>query len=36
LKKVDTARGGRRAYYVIPDIEGVEKALQELKNKNNK
>lgn len=33
LKKVDTTRGGRRAYYVIEDMEGIEKALQELKNK---
>ena len=33
LKKVGTARAGRRAYYVIEDMEGIEKALQELKNK---
>lgn len=33
LKKVGTARGGRRAYYIIPDMEGIEKALQELKSK---
>ena len=32
LKKVDTSRGGRRAYYIIPDIEGTKKALQELNN----
>ena len=30
LNKVDTSRGGRRAYYIMPDIEGVKKALQEL------
>ena len=30
LKHEDTTRGGRRAYYTMPDCEGVEKALQEL------
>lgn len=30
LKHEDTTRGGRRAYYTMPDPEGVEKALQEL------
>lgn len=30
LKKIRTTRGGRRAYYIMPDIEGVKKALQEL------
>ena len=25
-----TARGGTRAYYSMPDIEGVEKALEEI------
>jgi len=30
LKKIDTSRSGRRAYYIIPDPEGVSKALQEL------
>lgn len=32
LKKVDTSRGGRRAYYIMPDPEGVKKALEELGN----
>ena len=30
LKHEDTARGGRRAYYSMPDPAGVERALQEL------
>lgn len=30
LEKVDISRGGRRAYYRMPDREGVEKALREL------
>lgn len=30
LKHEDTVRGGRRAYYTMPDPEGVEKALSEL------
>jgi hypothetical protein len=30
LEKVDTSRGGKRAYYRMPDREGVEKAMQEL------
>ena len=30
LKHEDTTRAGRRAYYTIPDREGVEKALHEL------
>jgi len=30
LKHTATVRAGRRAYYVMPDPEGVEKALQEL------
>jgi len=30
LKKIRTTRGGRRAYYIMPDPEGVKKALQEL------
>jgi len=30
LKRTKTSRGGRRAYYIIPDPEGVKKALQEL------
>jgi hypothetical protein len=33
LQKTYTTRGGRRAYYIMPDIEGVEKALQEIKGK---
>jgi len=30
LKKIDTSRSGRRAYYVMLDPEGVKRALQEL------
>ena len=30
LKHQKTTRGGRRAYYTMPDPEGTEKALQEL------
>jgi hypothetical protein len=30
LKHEDTARGGRRAYYSMPDPAGIEKALKEL------
>jgi len=30
LKHEDTVRGGRRAYYTMPDPEGVKKALSEL------
>lgn len=30
LKRTDVTRGGRRAYYIMPDIEGTKKALQEL------
>lgn len=30
LRKVDSARGGHRAYYVMPDREGVRRALLEL------
>jgi len=30
LEKVLTSRGGRRAYYIMPDLEGVKKALAEL------
>jgi hypothetical protein len=29
-KEGETVRGGRRAYWVMADIEGVEKALREL------
>lgn len=31
LQRTDVSRGGRRAYYLMPDIEGVEKALKEQK-----
>jgi len=30
LKKTDTSRGGRRAYYIMLDLEEVKKALNEL------
>lgn len=30
LERIKTTRGGRRAYYVMPDPEGAKKALQEL------
>lgn len=30
LKHESTARGGRRAYYSMPDPEGTEKALKEV------
>ena len=30
LTKIETTRGGRRAYYHMPDREGVGEALQEL------
>lgn len=30
LEKTDTSRGGRRAYYIMPDRDGVGKALKEL------
>ena len=30
LQKVDTSRGGRRAYYRMPDRGGVRSALEEL------
>lgn len=33
LKHEDTTRGGRRAYYIIPDPEGVARALQEIRKK---
>lgn len=32
LQRTDVSRGGRRAYYLMSDIEGVEKALRELKD----
>ena len=31
LQRTDVTRAGRRAYYIMPDIDGVEKALNELK-----
>ena len=31
LKKEDTSRGGRRAYYSLIDSQGIEEALKELK-----
>jgi hypothetical protein len=30
IEKTDTARGGRRAYYRMPDRESVERALDEV------
>ncbi|MBW7996078.1 MAG: hypothetical protein FVQ81_05790 [Candidatus Glassbacteria bacterium] len=30
LERKDVSRGGKRAYYTIPDPEGVERALKEL------
>lgn len=32
IVKVGSARGGTRAYYSMPDIEGVETALKELRH----
>lgn len=32
LKRIKTTRGGKRAYYIMPDIKGVTKALSELEN----
>jgi len=32
LQRTYVTRAGRRAYYVMPDISGVERALSELKN----
>ena len=34
LEKTDTARGGRRAYYRMPDREAVERALEEVRDSN--
>ncbi len=31
LEHRDTVRGGRRAYYTLPDREGVQRALDELR-----
>ena len=36
LKKVDTSRSGRRAYYIMPDINGAKKAIQEIEIKTNR
>jgi hypothetical protein len=30
LRKTDVTRGGRRAYYVMPDVAGVSVALKEV------
>lgn len=30
VEKTDTTRGGRRAYYIMPDRDGVRKALKKL------
>jgi hypothetical protein len=30
LQRTDVTRGGRRAYYVVPDVEGVSFALKEI------
>ena len=30
LKKIDTSKDRRKAYYIMPDPEGVKKALHEL------
>src|SRR6266567_964454 len=30
LKRTDVTRGGRRAYYLMPDIEGVKAALRDV------
>jgi hypothetical protein len=32
LERTETNRGGRRAYYIMPDPEGVKKALGELES----
>jgi hypothetical protein len=29
LRRTDVSRGGRRAYYTMPDLEGVKTALKE-------
>ena len=36
LERIDTSRGGRRAYYKMLDPDGVEKALKEIETKNIK
>jgi hypothetical protein len=35
LQRTDVARGGRRAYYVMPDIEGVKTALMDVERQLN-
>jgi hypothetical protein len=30
LRRTDVSRGGRRAYYAMPDVEGVKAALREF------
>ena len=35
LQRTDVARGGRRAYYVMPDIEGVKTALMDVDRQLN-
>lgn len=35
LQRTGTSRGGRRAYYIMPDPEGVERALQELRQQKD-
>ena len=32
LQRTEVSRGGRRAYYVMPDSEGTKKALQEAES----
>ncbi len=34
LQRTDVTRGGRRAYYVLPDIQGVQTALREIRLPN--
>lgn len=36
LKHEDTTRSGRRAYYTMPDQEGVRKALQEERKQKSR
>jgi len=35
LRRTDVARGGRRAYYAMPDIEGVKMALMDVERQLN-
>ncbi len=32
LRRTDVSRGGRRAYYAMPDIDGVRAALKEFQS----